>query len=519
LAAAATLVGGLPTLAAPAVADDSPTTSAELASITWKNCGNANHPTMECGSLRVPMDHGRPEGEKITIAVSRIKHTAAKSMGPLLVNPGGPGAPGRNLAGFVAASLRPEVAARFDVIGFDPRGSGASEPHLDCVPGFNNPVRPDTVPDTVRDELANINRVRDFAKACGDKYGDFLEYMNTPAQAADMDSIRAALGARQISYFGYSYGTYLGSVYAKLFPGRVKRLVLDSIVDPSADSVWYGGQLSQDYAFDANLKTYFAWVARYDGTYHLGTDPAKVEAAWYAMREKLSVSPAEGVVGGSEVEDAFAQGGYNDAYWPQLSEGFAGWVNNGDTATLRTAYQDIAGPSPANDNVNSGYLATQCRDAGWPRDWATWHRDAERVHAKAPFLAWNNVWFNAACAFWPTSSLKPVDVANNRLPKTLLLQATDDAATPYEGGVTMHRLLRGSSLVVEQGGHNHGISLGGNACLDAYVNDYLLTGETPEGRGHGPADAVCQKLPDPTPTGPATAKAAPRSGALPRTAM
>lgn len=500
-AAATTLVGGLLTLAPPALADDSPAPSAESAStpIAWKNCGSSNYPKLECGSLQVPMDHSRPDGQKITIAVSRIPHTAAKSLGPLLVNPGGPGAPGRGLAGYVAKNLRPEVAAQFDVIGFDPRGAGASEPHLDCIPGFNNPVRPNTVPDDFGDEFANIKRVYTFAKACGDKYGDFLKYMNTPAQAADMDSIRAALGAKQISYFGYSYGTYLGSVYAKLFPSRVKRLVLDSIVDPSRDSVWYGGQLTQDVAFDANMKAFFAWVAKYDANYRLGTDPAQVEKAWYSMRAALAKAPAEGVVGASELEDAFAQGGYNDAFWAELAEGFSGYAVDHVTGPLRTAYEDLAAASPGNDNINSGYLATQCRDAAWPKDWATWHRDAVKTYAKAPFLTWNNVWFNAACAFWPTSSLKPVNVANDKLPKTLLFQATNDAATPYEGGVTMHRLLRDSALVVEQGGRNHGISLSGSTCLDDYLNEYLITGKTPKGNGHGPADAICQKQPDPVP--------------------
>jgi len=510
LAAAGSLVGGLLTLAPQAQAH--PDTAAP-APIAWKNCGSANYPTMECGSLQVPMDHDRPRGRQITIAVSRIRHTAAESLGPLLVNPGGPGAPGRGPAGFVAGSLRPDVAAKYDVIGFDPRGSGASSPHLDCVPGFNDPVRPDTVPDSASDERANIARAADFAKACGDKYGDFLDHMSTPDHAADMDSIRSALGERRISYFGYSYGTYLGAVYAKLYPSRVKRLVLDSIVDPSAGSIWYGSQLAQDRAFDANLKTYFAWVAKHDATYGLGTNPARVEAGWYSMRAKLEAAPAEGVVGGSEVEDAFAQGGYNDAYWAELTAGFAAYINHGDTGPLLTAYQDLAAPSPAGDNVTSGYLATQCRDAKWPKDWSTWHRDAERVYARAPFLAWNNVWFNAACAFWPTPGLKPIDVANTKIPPALLLQATNDAATPYAGGVTMHRLLRDSALVVEQGGHNHGISLSGNTCLDDYLNTYLLTGRTPRGRGHGPADAVCGKLPDPVPPATTSNGAAATNGA------
>jgi hypothetical protein len=119
------------------------------------------------------------------------------------------------------------------------------------------------------------------------------------------------------------------------------------------------------------------------------------------------------------------------------------------------------------------------------------------VYGKAPFMAWNNAWYNAPCAFWPTKTLRPVNIANKALPPTLLFQATNDAATPYQGGVTVHHLLRGSSLVVEQGGGNHGITLSGNACLDKYLAAYLTNGKVPH--GNGVADAVCKKLPDPEP--------------------
>jgi hypothetical protein len=114
-------------------------------------------------------------------------------------------------------------------------------------------------------------------------------------------------------------------------------------------------------------------------------------------------------------------------------------------------------------------------------------------------MAWNNAWYNAPCAFWPTGSLRPVDVANDALPPALLFQATGDAATPYEGGVTAHRLLRGSGLVVEEGGGNHGITLSGNTCLDEHLAAYLADGTVPDGAGTGEADAVCPALPEPKP--------------------
>ncbi|MFJ9905967.1 alpha/beta hydrolase [Streptomyces sp. NPDC101152] len=469
--------------------------AAPAAELTWQNCGTTNYPTLQCASLQVPLDHQNPYGRQITLALSRVKHTAKKSQGPLLVNPGGPGGSGLTLAGFVAASLPKAVAARYDVIGFDPRGVGRSKPALDCEPGHFNPVRPDTVPSTPALEKANLERAGSFAAACGRKYAGLLPYINTVQAAQDMDAIRAATGYRRTSYFGYSYGTYLGAVYAKLFPQRVKRLVLDSIVDPAG--VWYDDNLGQDYAFNDRHRALMSWIAQHDSTYKLGTDPERIEAKWYAMRRALAKKPAGGKVGASELEDTFIPGGYYDGYWPYLAEAFAAYVNDRNTDPLVEAYERFGAVDASGDNGYSIYTSVQCRDASWPRGWDQWRKDNWRVYDRAPFMAWNNAWYNAPCAFWPTDSLRPVDVANGKLPPVLLFQATNDAATPYLGGLTVHRLLAGSSFVVEQGGGNHGITLSGNACLDKYLAHYLSDGTVP--RSGREIDAVCPKLPDPEP--------------------
>ncbi|MDF3298697.1 alpha/beta hydrolase [Streptomyces tropicalis] len=495
--------------AVPADASTSPAAvTAPVAQVTWKKCATTSHPTLQCGSLNVPLDYRHPSGQRITLALSRVPHTATTYQGPLLVNPGGPGGSGLSLAGFVASSLPKAVAAQYDVIGFDPRGVGLSRPALDCRPGHFKPVRPDSLPATPALERTNLDRARSFAAACGRRYANLLPYIDTVSAATDMDSVRQALGAQRINYFGYSYGTYLGAVYAKLFPQRVRRLVLDSIVDPSG--VWYDDNLRQDYAFNDRHRAFMAWVAKYDATYHLGTDPARVEASWYAMRAALARKPAGGTVGASELEDTFIPGGYYNGYWPGLAKAFAAFVNHQDTAPLVAAYKTLGAVDASGDNGYSVYTAVQCRDAAWPRDWNRWRRDTWSVYAKAPFMAWNNTWYNAPCASWPTRTLKQPDIANGKLPPVLLFQATDDAATPYEGGVTVHHLLARSSLVVEQGGGNHGITLSGNSCLDQRLAAYLTDGTVPRGH-HGDADAVCPKLPDPTPG--STTKAAPSSGA------
>ncbi|MFE9611088.1 alpha/beta hydrolase [Streptomyces sp. NPDC006012] len=465
------------------------------ASVTWKKCGTADYPTLQCASLKVPLDHAHPQGRQITLALSRVPHTAKTDQGPLLVNPGGPGGSGRTLAGFVASALPKAVAAQYDVIGFDPRGVGRSTPALDCRPGHFDPVRPDSVPGTPAVEKANLTRVQEFAAACGKKYADVLPYIDTVSAARDLETVRQALGAQRINYFGYSYGTYLGAVYAKLYPQRVRRLVLDSIVDPTG--VWYGDNLRQDVAFNDRHRALMAWIARHDSVYRLGTDPAAVEAKWYAMRAALAAKPAGGKVGAAELEDIFMPGGYYDGYWPHLADAFTAYVNGKKSDPLVKAYGALAAVDRSGDNGFSVYSSVQCRDALWPRDWDRWRRDTWAVYDKAPFMTWNNTWYNASCAFWPTAPRQPVDIANSELTPALLFQATDDAATPYEGGVTVHRLLGGSSLVVERGGGNHGITLSGNTCLDDHLARYLTDGTVPHGAGT--ADAECERTPDPEP--------------------
>jgi pimeloyl-ACP methyl ester carboxylesterase len=475
--------------------------------LTWKKCATQDAPRLECATVTAPLNHADPGGRKITLALSRVPHTAKKSLGPLLVNPGGPGGSGLALAASVASGLPRSVAARYDVVGFDPRGVGKSRPALDCAPGHSAPVRPDTVPATADLEQANLDRARAFAAACGRKHGDVLPYIDTVSAAEDLEVIRRALGAKRINYLGYSYGTYLGAVYARLHPDRVRRMVLDSVVDPTG--VWYENNLQQDIAFEDRHRAFMAWVARHDDVYGLGADPARVEARWYAMRAAVAAKPAQGVVGPAELEDLFLPGGYHNGYWPLLARVFSAYSVKKQAAPLVEAYRAVGAVDAEGDNGYSVYAAVMCRDAVWPRDWGRWRADNWAVHEKARFMTWSNAWYNAPCAFWPTDGLRrPVDVANDKAPPVLIFQATGDAATPYAGAVRTHRLLRGSSLVVEEGGGNHGVTLSGNACLDRHLAAYLTNGAVPR-RQSGDADATCPSLPEPKPAQQAARTVAP----------
>ncbi len=452
---------------------------------------------VECASLRVPLDYREPWGQSISLAVNRIKAKVSRDgnyLGALLVNPGGPGASGRALAEYVSTMLPQKLVEHYDIIGFDPRGVGSSEPSLHCVDvgTYYKAPRPDAVPRSRADERTLLSRAVDYANSCGDMYAWLLPHMTTANTARDMDSIRAALGERQISFLGYSYGTYIGAVYATLFPGRIKRLVMDSTVDPHG--VWYKANLAQDAAFERRHRDFLAWAAKNNGVYKLGGSGRQTAYAWYAMRARLHDRPAGGVVGPSELDDTFTVAGYSDRIWPDLASAWSRYVRQGDVKGLVDVYNKYGKQDAEDENGYAVYLSVQCTDAHWPRSWATWRTDMTRMHRRAPFLTWPNAWFNAPCAFWTVPGGSPVKVhASSHLPPILMIQSRRDAATPYPGALNMRNLFPSARMLVAGGG-NHGVSLAGNLCVDRHLVTYLANGTLPK-RG-----ATCAGLATPKAT-------------------
>ena len=467
--------------------------------LRWHACTGqaAQQGVPECTTLSVPVDYAKPGGRRISLALDMIPATAPRSQqqGVLLVNPGGPGGSGLSLAAEVAQGLSPEVAAQYDIVGFDPRGVGSSVPALSCDPGFFDGPRPNYIPANPAAEQVLINRAKTYAADCGKRFGWLLPHMTTQDTARDMDAIRAAFGVSKINYYAFSYGTYLGQVYATLFPDRVRRMVLDSVVDPTG--VWYTDNVDQDYAFQGRMEAFFAWVAKYDGTYHLGRTAAQVQAAWYKARNRLLAHPVNGTIGADEFDDTFLQGGYLDELWPGFAQALSSYLNFGQTDDLITQYQ---GYGKQGENEFAVYNAVQCSDVGWPRNWSFWTSDTERIYAKAPFQAWDNAWFNAACAFWPVKGpAKPLQIKGTGLPGILMLQGTLDPATPYAGAQDAHKLLPSARMIVVQGGGNHGQSMEqpSNSCVQGYLNAYLATGALPTAPGQ--VNATCPAVPPPGP--------------------
>ena len=463
--------------------------------VAWGTCASAGLQARGalCGMLTVPLDYAKPGGTKIKLAVSRIKHTSAAAdyQGVMLTNPGGPGGSGLTLS--VLGEFVPGgVGGKYDWIGFDPRGVGSSQPALTCDTEFFGYNRPYYVPVTKSLEKTWLAKTKAYAKACDRAGGALLDHVKTTDTVADMESIRKALGAEQINFYGFSYGTYLGQVYSTLHPDKVRRMVLDGNVDPRR--VWYDANLDQDVAFDKNMDRYFTWVAKYDSVYHLGTTGKAVKAKYYATQQKLRKKPAGGLIGPDEWNDIFVSAGYYVFGWQDVAEAFAAWVNKGDSTLLEAQY--AAPGEPGADNNYAMYLATQCTDVKWPQSWSKWKRDNWRTYAKAPFITWNN----APCLFWGAKAGKPVTVNGKKAPAILLIGETHDAATPYSGSLEVRKRFPRSVLIEGVGGTTHSGSLNGVACTDDAIAAYLDTGALPKRVAGNRSDKQCEPVPAPDPT-------------------
>ncbi|MEU8826575.1 alpha/beta hydrolase [Streptomyces sp. NPDC048636] len=479
--------------------------------IDFGRCPRAEELTapLTCGTVSVPLDYARPDGPRISLTVSRVRATGPKArrQGALVYNPGGPGASGMSFPSYAAEEEFRRVAKAYDFVGYAPRGVGRSAP-LSCQSPTAFAEAPTSSPPVPSAGFKRrmVTRARAYAKGCARRAGSALAHYTTLNNARDLDVLRAALGERRLTFMGASYGTYYGAVYATLFPGHVRRMVFDSVVNPDPWQIWYRNNLEQSLAFERRWRDWRTWAARHDDVYHLGTTAARVLASYEKARARLTREPA-GAVGTAQLQNAFLRTGYNDAYWDPSARALAAYLRS-DPAPLN----DLAAPDPAtaaeDENGNAVYTAVECNDAAWPRTWSTWDRDNTVLARRAPFETWDNVAMNLPCAFWPTGHQQPLDIGvgtgaraatgkaaapgSGALPPVLLLSAERDAATPYAGAKELWRRLPGSSLVTERNAGTHGLWGGPNTCVNRYVDTYLLTGKTP-GRS---ADCAGRAEPD-----------------------
>lgn len=463
---------------------------------------------IQCGRVQVPVDYAHPQGAKISLLVSRLRASgpAARRQGALVFNPGGPGASGLWFARLGQADMPAPTrkiwaatARTYDMVSFDPRGVGHSSP-ISCVNPATFQHAPTADPRHPTAAVKTRERARALARArgCLRRSGALLGHMTTADIARDMDVIRAALGQPKLNYFGVSYGTYLGAVYAHLFPSHVRRMVLDSVVNPDTRGIWYGSNLEQNIAFEKRWANWRAWAARHNKVYRLGSTPGRVLASFNRAMRRLAKHPAGGKVGPGELHGRAVQASYYDTEWVSFAYQLSSYLR-GDAKPLTAAATPAPATAKADENGEAVYLAVQCGDAPWPRDWHTWDRDNTRLTKKYPFETWSNAWLNLPCASWPVPSSHPADVRvspDAGLPPVLMVQAERDAATPYAGALELHRRLPGSRLVTEAGRGSHGLISFRNRCLNDRVDRYLLTGRTDT------HDVRCTGHPLPVPAGP-----------------
>jgi len=496
--------------------------------INWVRCTTANSGGdagtlrsfgAQCGYVIVPMDYAHPSGTKIKLAISRVVHTTtdpADYKGIMLVNPGGPGGSGQIYSIF-QTFIPNGAGAGYDWIGWDPRGVGHSIPSLSCNSNFFHTDRVPYRPTTAKIMNQWVSDSIAYADDCTSANGAALfNHVKTTDSVADMESIRIALEQSKINYYGFSYGTYLGSVYMTQHPDRVGRFVLDSTVDPR--NVFYQSNLNQDIAFQKTFDVYFSWIAKYNSVYHLGANHDAVRNLFLNTETALNAHPANGLLGGDELLDVFTSAGYYVYGWEDIAAAFAKYIHTGDPSDLISMYVDANSTAPGGDNSYAMYLATQCTDASWPRSQSKLNADSWRLDATYDYFTWANAWFNGPCAYWHYPASTPVDVSGADVTAPILMiDETYDPATPYEGSLYVRSIFPTASLIEGKNGTTHAGSLSGVACTDDTIANYLATGEVPARVSGNRSDKVCPPVPQPNPTAGAASKISPASTLLART--
>ncbi|MFH8473033.1 alpha/beta hydrolase [Streptomyces sp. NPDC018000] len=476
--------------------------SGDLASqkLTWKPCpapspeqgsGEAPSPLpggtpWECSFMKVPLDYANPGGETIELALirGRAKNTD-KRIGSLIFNFGGPGASG--VATLPAFSTDyDKLRARYDLVSFDPRGVGRSA-GVECETDRQLDARyeTDSTPDTPAEVNAFVKNTKTFALTCKKNSGKDLPHVGTTNAARDMDLMRQVLGDKKLYYFGISYGTELGGVYAHLFPKNVGRSVLDAVIDPTQN--YEQSSLGQAKGFQLALDTFTKDCADRGEACRLpGTTGKEVEQGISGLLSRLEKKPIPGL-GSRQLTQTLATTGiaaalYSQETWPLLEQG-VDEADGGNGALLLALADSLNGRANNGryDNSMAANTAINCADSKQ-------RFTADQTKAKLPefrsaspvfgdYLGWGLM----ACTGWPVAGAwETPDVSAPGAAPILVIGNTGDPATPYKGAKAMADALgKGVGVQMTYKGQGHGAYNSGNACVQTTVGDYLLNGKVP----------------------------------------
>ena len=478
---------------APAPAAEPSTLAAYYAQhLDWQPCDGG----FECAQLVVPFDYAKLDGPRFTLPVVKLPAAdPAHRVGALVINPGGPGGSGVQYALGARLEFPAALLARFDIVGFDPRGAGASQPALNCEngPQLDTFFATDDEPSDPAQLARVVAASKQFAAQCERNSAALLPYVGTPNAARDMDVLRAALGESRLTYLGKSYGTYLGAWYAQLFPHRVRALVLDGSVDPATSSL--NATIAQAQGFQGAFGLFAAWCLSAPGCPlggSAGGSVADAEAKVEALITRANSAPLASRLDDGQVADGamllygVADALYSRSSWPILKAALASAFTGDGTGLVELANQLYGrNPNGTYSTLANAVTAIDCLDRPWPRSLAPWRSAASAAGKAAPMFGAAFVWGSLACAYWPVSSYPQPQIKAAGAPPILVVGTLRDPATPYRWAQAMAGDLA-SGVLLGWNGDGHTAYGEGSACIDTIVNNYLIDLAVPR------SGTVCQ---------------------------
>ncbi len=458
--------------------------------LEWSTC----YEDFECTDLRVPIDYADLTIGTFKIAVLRYKaQDQEKRIGSLIVNPGGPGGSGVDYAYNAEYVFDPDVLDRYDIVGFDPRGVNRSVP-IKCLSNSetDESYASDAKPDTEAELEKALADSQDFINKCEEK-NEYLNHFSTAEAARDMDILRATLGDKKINYFGKSYGTYLGTLYAQFFPEKVGRMILDGAVNPNISILEQN--ISQAKGFDEALNAFLADCANQDDC-PLPANPQEATAEIITILTKSAVNPLprkikvendERVATESLIVLGTASSLYDDVDgWPKLRTAFLEAQRGfGDTfLDLADQYTGRSSDGTYDANELDSGAIIDCLD--WPdtRSIEKTKSDAQLFSDVAPIFGPYLAYTNISCKYLTPPEKDKFTRTTNKITSiktapVIVIGTTRDPATPYDWAVGLHKIFTSSKLIsLDADGHTG--QGRGSACVDEAVDSYLLQGKSPK---------------------------------------
>ncbi len=486
----ATLFAATATASAAAAPGERGADVGTVAPVAWHGClGPPPGSRLQCATYDVPLDYAHPARGTVHLAMVRQRATGPDRLGSLFLNPGGPGG---SAAGFVAGRAgTPELAAlsrRYDLVGVDPRGVGASTPASRCEDPALTAARMDAAPANAIDPAAGLADGKAYAASCQRISGNLLPYMASGYAARDLDRVRAALGDQKFHYLGFSYGTYLGAVYADIFPSRVGTMVLDGAVDPFTYGDDSPGLWSLNFrASNASVEAFLDWCGSHATACGFGGGSAR--AALNALSSRLQAHPlvsddrgVHRVTNGYTVRDLlYLQTSAGKAAFPQTGQ-ILGALARGQQAVANSDFASV---------FNASNIAIECTDAAGGIDPATFTAFAQRARDLAPTfgpaLVSGPPSYDGAnlgtCANWPLTSAVSDwqgDFKAQGSAPILVVGSVGDPSTPYPGAVALTATLDSGRLLTERSGPDSThTSYFYNSCIRGRVDAYLVRGTLP----------------------------------------